>query len=329
MNVVPVATGILQDAEGRLLISLRPEGKPWPGFWEFPGGKVDPGETPAEALQRELWEEIGIRVLDAEPFRTLDYTYPERTVRLHFYRVRRWEGDAYGKEGQQIRWLYPWEIPALECLPANLRMTAAVLEESLPRPPLCLIADPSRLEPAVFANAWRQALRAGLRWVILRCKNPLDAGQVSQLHKLCAETLAQGAQLWLNHPDPLPDWPRTGRHLTQAQLDAGLRPDEAFGVSCHDGEGVHQAARAGARYALLSPLFPTASHPDTPALGADAFAELVESAAIPLIALGGLSAERIPAAMATGASGVAVLSGILEASDPFVVTTDFLHYWRP
>ncbi|WP_414040324.1 Nudix family hydrolase [Acidithiobacillus sp. M4-SHS-6] len=329
MNVVPVATGILEDEKGRLLISLRPEGKPWPGFWEFPGGKVDPGETPAEALQRELWEEVGVRVLDAKPFRTLDYTYPERTVRLHFYRVRHWEGAAYGKEGQEVRWLYPWEIPALECLPANLRMTAAVLEESLPHPPLCLIADPYRLEPAIFAHAWRQALRAGLQWVILRCKNLPDPALAPLLEALCAETLSQGGQLWLNHADPLPNWPRTGRHLTQSQLDAGLRPEEAFGVSCHDGAGVHKAAQAGARYALLSPLFPTPSHPDTPALGTDAFVQLVESAAIPLIALGGLSAERVPAAMAAGASGVAVLSGILEAPDPGVATTDLLHYWRP
>lgn len=329
MTVVPVATGILEDENGRLLISLRPEGKPWPGFWEFPGGKVDPGETPEEALHRELWEEIGIRVLDAEPFRTLDYTYPERTVRLHFYRVRRWNGAAHGKEGQQIRWLYPWEIPALECLPANLRMTAAVLEESLPHPPLCLIVDPARVEPQAFAHAWREALRAGLQWVILRCKSAVDEERAKLLKSLCAESLAAGAQVWLNHAEPLPDWPHSGRHLTQSQLEAGLRPSEPFGASCHNAGEIHQAAQAGARYALLSPLFSTRSHPDTLPLGEKVFAELAETSAIPLIALGGLTAERVPAAMAAGASGVAILSGIIEASDPFVTTSDFLRYWRP
>jgi 8-oxo-dGTP diphosphatase len=146
---------------------------------------------------------------------------------------------------------------------------------------------------------------------------------------LCAESLAAGTQVWLNHAEPLPDWPHSGRHLTQSQLEAGLRPAGPFGVSCHDAGGIHQAAQAGARYALLSPLFSTRSHPDTLPLGEKVFAELAETSAIPLIALGGLTAERVPAAMAAGASGVAILSGIIEASDPFNAVTNFLRYWRP
>ncbi len=328
MTVVPVATGILEDTAGRLLVSLRPEGKPWPGFWEFPGGKVDPGETPEQALRRELWEEIGIQAIDPEPFRVLDYAYPERTVRLHFYRVRCWSGEAHGKEGQQVRWLYPWEIPALECLPANLRMTAAVLEEALPRPPLCLIADPDRLPIEAFAAAWRGALQAGLRWLILRCKHVPDASTNQILATLCEVALASGAQVWLNHEAPLPNWPRSGRHLTQSQLEAGVRPEEPFGVSCHDGAAIRRAARSGARYALLSPLFPTPTHPAAPALGCDVFAEIVQSSALPVIALGGLTPERVSSALEAGASGVAVLSGIMESADPAAATRDFLRHWR-
>jgi 8-oxo-dGTP diphosphatase len=327
MPTVPVATGIIEDASGRLLVSLRPEGKPWPGFWEFPGGKIDPGETPEQALVRELWEELGITVTAPEPFRVLEYTYPERTVRLHFFRVRHWTGTAHGREGQEVRWLYPWEIPALECLPANLCMTAAVLAEALPQPPLCLIADPGRVPLPDFQRALEVALGAGLRWLVLRCKAVPDDSSADVLAALCAGALARGAQVYLNHPDPLPDWPRSGRHLTQAQLDAGVRPDAAFGVSCHDAAGLQRAARLGARYAFLSPIFPTSSHPGAEALGPQAFAAMAAESSLPLIALGGMTAARVPEALAAGACGVAVLSGILEAQDPAAAARAFLRHW--
>ena len=327
MPTVPVATGIIEDVSGRLLVSLRPEGKPWPGFWEFPGGKVDPGETPEQALVRELWEELGITVTAPEPFRVLEYTYPERTVRLHFYRVRHWTGTAHGREGQEVRWLYPWEIPALECLPANLCMTATVLAEALPQPPLCLIADPGRLPLPDFQRALEAALGAGLRWLVLRCKALPDGSSADVLAALCAGALARGAQVYLNYPDPLPDWPRSGRHLTQAQLEAGVKPDEAFGVSCHDAAGLQQAARLGARYAFLSPIFPTSSHPGTAALGPQAFAAMAAESSLPLIALGGMTAARVPEALAAGACGVAVLSGILEAQNPAAATRALLRHW--
>ncbi len=327
MPTVPVATGIIEDASGRLLVSLRPEGKPWPGFWEFPGGKIDPGETPEQALVRELWEELGITVTAPEPFRVLEYTYPERTVRLHFFRVRHWTGTAHGREGQEVRWLYPWEIPALECLPANFCMTAAVLAEALPQPPLCLIADPGRVPLPDFQRALEVALGAGLRWLVLRCKAVPDDSSADELAALCAGALARGAQVYLNHPDPLPDWPRSGRHLTQAQLDAGVRPDAAFGVSCHDAAGLQRAARLGARYAFLSPIFPTSSHPGAEALGPQAFAAMAAESSLPLIALGGMTAARVPEALAAGACGVAVLSGILEAQDPAAAARAFLRHW--
>jgi 8-oxo-dGTP diphosphatase len=327
MPTVPVATGIIEDASGRLLVSLRPEGKPWPGFWEFPGGKIDPGETPEQALVRELWEELGITVTAPEPFRVLEYTYPERTVRLHFFRVRHWTGTAHGREGQEVRWLYPWEIPALECLPANFCMTAAVLAEALPQPPLCLIADPGRVPLPDFQRALEVALGAGLRWLVLRCKAVPDDSSADELAALCAGALARGAQVYLNHPDPLPGWPRSGRHLTQAQLDAGMRPDAAFGVSCHDAAGLQRAARLGARYAFLSPIFPTSSHPGAEALGPQAFAAMAAESSLPLIALGGMTAARVPEALAAGACGVAVLSGILEAQDPAAAARAFLRHW--
>ncbi|WP_308389393.1 Nudix family hydrolase [Acidithiobacillus sp. AMEEHan] len=327
MAVVPVATGVLQRADGKVLISLRPEGKPWPGFWEFPGGKIEPGEAPEAALARELAEEIGVRVQVAEPLLRRDHPYPERTVALHFYLLRRWEGEPYGREGQQIRWVHPWEIAALDCLAPNLPVVAKLLNDLLPQPPLWLIADPARVATERFLPALGAAIDAGLRALVLRCKTPIAAELAQRLPAFLGELQDAGVQVYLNHPDPLPNWPVAGRHLTEAQLAHGLRPEQAFGVSCHSPACLQQAARLGARYAFLSPLFATATHPGAEALGPERFAEWVAPAALPVIALGGMTPERVALARQAGAQGVAVLSGILEAADPAQATRAYLAAW--
>ncbi|MEY2341922.1 Nudix family hydrolase [Acidithiobacillus sp. IBUN Pt1247-S3] len=328
MAVVPVATGVLQRADGRVLVSLRPEGKPWPGFWEFPGGKIEPGEAPEAALTRELDEEIGIRVGHAELLLRRDHPYPERTVALHFFRVRSWEGEPYGREGQQIRWVYPWEIASLNCLAPNLPVVAKLLAEELPQPPLWLIADPARVAAEQFLPALTAAIDGGLRGVILRVKEVVAPGLAAAMSVFLRQARETGVQVFLNHPEPLPQWPCTGLHWTEARLRAATHaPDLPFGVSCHSAECLEHAAELGARYALLSPLFATQTHPDAVALGAERFAEIVAPAALPVIALGGMTPERVATARASGAHGVAVLSGILEAADPAVATRAFLSAW--
>ena len=329
MAVVPVATGVLQRADGRVLVSLRPEGKPWPGYWEFPGGKIEPGEAPEAALARELEEEIGIRVRQAEPFLRRDHPYPERTVALHFFRVTAWDEEPYGREGQQIRWVQPWEIAALDCLAPNLPVVAKLLTEMLPQPPLWLIADPARVAPERFLPALRAAIDGGLRAVVLRIKEAMAPELAAALPIFLQQVQDQGVQVFLNHPEPLPEWPCTGLHWTEARMQgASQAPGRAFGVSCHSPACLERAAQLGARYALLSPLFATQTHPDAAALGQERFAEWVAPAALPVLALGGLTPERVAVARAAGAQGVAVLSGILEAADPAHATQAFLSAWE-
>jgi 8-oxo-dGTP diphosphatase len=329
MAVVPVATGVLQRDDGRVLISLRPEGKPWPGFWEFPGGKIEPGEAPEAALARELAEEIGVQVQGIEPLLRRDHPYPERTVALHFFRVRSWTGEPFGREGQQIRWVYPWEIAALDCLAPNLPVVAKLLTEELPQPPLWLIADPARVATDRFLPALGAALNGGLRALVLRCKAPVPAALARALPNFLGDALADGVQVYLNHPDPLPDWPTSGLHWTEARLGAAQEPPaRPFGVSCHSPASLQRAAQLQARYAFLSPLFATATHPDAEALGGERFAEWVAPAALPVIALGGLRPERVAAARQAGAQGIAVLSGILEAADPAQATRAYLTAWN-
>ena len=101
---VEVAVGVLIDAEGRFLLTSRPAGKVYAGYWEFPGGKVEPGEGIEEALRRELHEELGITIGPAEPWHVELVDYPHALVRLHFCKVFAWSGDFEMREQQAMSW---------------------------------------------------------------------------------------------------------------------------------------------------------------------------------------------------------------------------------
>ncbi len=101
---VDVAVGVLVDPAGRFLLTSRPEGKVYAGHWEFPGGKVEPGETVEQALRRELHEELGITIGAAQPWQVEVFDYPHALVRLHFCKVFDWRGDFEMREGQRMTW---------------------------------------------------------------------------------------------------------------------------------------------------------------------------------------------------------------------------------
>ena len=102
--VTEVAAGILLDAKGRYLLGQRPEGKPYAGYWEVPGGKIEKGETVFEALKRELQEELGIDILSSEELTVLEHDYPHAYVRLHVSIIRDWTGIPKGCENQSLSW---------------------------------------------------------------------------------------------------------------------------------------------------------------------------------------------------------------------------------
>lgn len=124
-HVVDVAVGILSRSGGQFLLTTRPPGKAYAGFWEFPGGKIEAGETVEEALRRELEEEIGVTIVNAPLWRTSVVDYPHALVRLHFCRVTQWVGDPIMREGQLAAWqtlpvqimpVLPGTVPVLHWL---------------------------------------------------------------------------------------------------------------------------------------------------------------------------------------------------------------------
>jgi len=127
-KVVDVAVGILIDASGAYLLTSRPPGKVYAGYWEFPGGKLEAGETVEQALRRELQEEIGVTIGAAELWRQSLVDYPHALVRLHFCKVRDWTGDLQMREGQEFGWehlpvrcapVLPGTVPVLDWLASD------------------------------------------------------------------------------------------------------------------------------------------------------------------------------------------------------------------
>jgi 8-oxo-dGTP diphosphatase len=135
---VDVAVGILMQPNGDVLLACRPEGKPYAGYWEFPGGKVEPGESVLAALKREFAEEIGVQIETAEPWCCVEHVYPHAHVRLHFFIIRAWHGEPQSLEGQALAWqgaafavepILPATVPLLAWLD-RVRFGTRDVEES-------------------------------------------------------------------------------------------------------------------------------------------------------------------------------------------------------
>lgn len=124
MAAIDVAVGVMRKPGGQLLLAQRPEGKPYAGYWEFPGGKVEPGEAIVDALKREFAEELGVQVQQAEAWCCVEHVYPHAHVHLHFFIIRAWQGQPQSLEGQRFAWqgevevapVLPATIPLLESL---------------------------------------------------------------------------------------------------------------------------------------------------------------------------------------------------------------------
>jgi 8-oxo-dGTP diphosphatase len=125
-RLVLVSAVALVDADGRVLLAQRPTGKPLAGLWEFPGGKVDPGETPETALIRELGEELGIDVAASclAPFTFASYTYPDFHLLMPLYICRKWSGIPTAREGQRLAWVRPARLGDYPMPPADPPLVA-------------------------------------------------------------------------------------------------------------------------------------------------------------------------------------------------------------
>lgn len=306
--VLHVAVGVIEDAAGRVLLAERPAGKPMAGYWEFPGGKIEPGEDPRTALARELHEELGIDIGEPLPWLMRVFHYPHASAHLYLYRVREWRGEPHGREAQHLSWEDPHATGVAPLLPANHDIMAA-----LRLPPLYAITHAAAYGIDDFMTRLEAALAGGVRLVQVRERDLPPAQLAAFAAEVVRRAHAHGARVLVNGDAKLAD--RVGAdgvHLPSAQLMALAKAPTAtlWAASCHNREELLQAARLGAAFAVLSPVLPTASHPGAPTLGWEEFAALCRDLPMPVYALGGMRGELLETAQRHNAHGIALLRGI-------------------
>ena len=311
--MIHVVAGILRDEQGRVLLARRPPGKHLAGLWEFPGGKCEPGESPEIALRRELAEEIGIEADAIEPLIAVPWHYPEKSVVLDVYDVRSWRGEAQGREGQALRWASVAELPALQMPPADKPVVAAL---RLPR------HYPITPEPGAddgrFLRTFGALLDAGETCIQLRCKMVEPPRLHALARSVCKLADGVGAHILINGDAALAAEFGSGVHLPASVLmGLSLRElplDRWLAASCHNARELAHAAAIGVDFAVLGPVLPTPSHPQSAALGWNRFAELVAGAPLPVYALGGVGPADLAVAKRAGAQGVAGISAFWPAA---------------
>lgn len=306
-TITEVAVAVLSQPDDRVLLARRPVGKPYAGYWEFPGGKVEPGESLDAALARELREELGIGVSRACRWITRIFEYPHASVRLNFFRVFEWQGTPHPHEGQVFSWQRPDAVEVTPLLPANFPVLKA-----LTLPPVLGISHAEALGVDSFLARLDVALANGLRLIQVRDKTLPEEARLRLVRETVRRAHPHGARVLLNGPLELARAAGAdGVHLDSsiaARLDT--RPDcEWVGVSCHDGIELAHAAVLDADFALLSPVLPTLTHPGVAILGWPMVSSLAASSPIPVYGLGGLTRDDVMLARAHGAHGVALLRG--------------------
>ncbi|MDA8128018.1 MAG: Nudix family hydrolase [Betaproteobacteria bacterium] len=306
-SIIEVAAAVLTQQDGRVLLAQRPAGKAYAGYWEFPGGKVEPGESLDAALVRELHEELGIAVTHACRWITRVFEYPHATVRLNFFRVFDWQGTPHPHEGQIFSWQRPDAVEVTPLLPANFPIVKA-----LSLPPVLGISNAEALGMDSFLARLDVALADGLRLIQVRDKTLPDDERLHLAREVVRRARPHGARVLVNGPLELARAAGAdGIHLdASAAARLTVRPDcEWVGVSCHDAGELAQAAALGADFSLLSPVLPTLTHPGAATLGWEVFSALAAASPIPVYGLGGLGRDNVALAQSHGAHGVALLRG--------------------
>ena len=313
---IQVAVGVLRRPDGRVFAAERLPGRHLAGQWEFPGGKLEPGESARAALGRELLEEVGVEVLAARPLIRFPCEYPDRRVRLEVFEVSEWRGRPHGREGQVTDWVEPEDLRRLDLVAGAIPIINAI-----ELPSLYLVTPEPKAEAADFEAILRARIEAGVRLVQLRAKSmPADA-LVPLARRTAALAERSGARVFLNaDPETARAAGAHGAHLSSRALarlaerrwERPAWPGFGLAASCHDARELALAGSLGVDFAVLSPIRPTPGHPDARPIGWEGFAGLLEPVDFPVFALGGLGPADRVAAWAAGAQGIAAIRGLWD-----------------
>ena len=328
MKITEVAVAVFIKPDGTFSLSSRPEGKPYSGYWEFPGGKIEAGESVRDALVRELIEELNVTITHATPWFTFMMHYTHATVRLHCWRVHAWHGELRGMEGQSFEWVRLNQMAVSPTLPGCVPIFKA-----LALPYVYAISNASEMGVELYLQhlraLWSKNARNGTP--VLGFENEIIPQMLQVREKrLSREATANFAKAVISlareceysrhvkvliNSDILlaQEVGAAGVHLTSAQLSTlKERPDFALvGASAHTREEIERATELKCDFVVVSPVLATLTHPDQTPIGWPRFTELVEVAPLPCYALGGLTMADLKIAIERGAQGVAMQRGLV------------------
>lgn len=323
LSCLHVAVAVVEDSAGQILISKRLDHLHQGGLWEFPGGKVEAGESVQHALCRELQEETGILISVQRPLIKIYHDYGDKHVCLDVWLTKLKSGEAQGLEGQPLAWVSRAKLADYSFPAGNQAILTAL---NLPTNYL-ITPEPEAYPFTGFLSLLTKALEEGVQLVQLRA-NSLDEQAYRKLAikvlELCgkfnARLLLKGD---LNLLEAIPD--AAGLHLTSEQLahftesdrktgnvrsHLGLAADKLLAASCHNEEQISQAHQLGVDFITLSPLLATSCHPESQGLGWKHFESLLLESPVPVYGLGGLSAAHQPELLQRGAQGYAAISSL-------------------
>ncbi|MDO9478123.1 MAG: Nudix family hydrolase [Pseudohongiella sp.] len=316
---VHVAVGVIYGTDGKILIAQRSADQHLGGLWEFPGGKVETGETVNDALVRELHEELGITALSQSALCCIQHDYQDKSVLLDVWNVDTFAGTAQGKEGQPLRWLFPHELRHQDFPEANRAIIRAIMLPDF----FAILNIDSSIDSSIDSTSdYLQGLPDAC---LLRLRNAAPATAnlsrhhhyISSLKDWFSANTSLQTRLILDisssdELDPLLLERLSGvhanRHVLKKLQSRPVADHLLFGASCHNAEELALAQALGADYALLSPVSETSSHVGQAGMGWDTFRQLSQSTSLPVYAMGGLNKADLPTARQYGARGIAGIS---------------------
>lgn len=309
MKTLNIAVGVLKSAD-RVLIALRQKGQDHADHWEFPGGKIEADETPIEALQREFNEEIGVETNLWQPLIDIPWAYEHLRVNLKVFVTESFEGEVFGQEGQEIRWVTIHELQEYTFPAANKGMVTALQMANQ------LMVTGEMQDAADGLHRLQAALEEGVRLVSLKPKT-LEAEDflafareaVALAHKAGAKVLLNGKPEWLEQV-PEADGVQLSSSTLMTYSHRPIPENKWLVVSGHDLTDVAKAVELQAEAMLLSPIQATAAHPELTPLGWQGFADWVSSVSMPVFAYGGLKPGDEKAAVQHGGQGIALTRGL-------------------
>jgi len=309
--ILHAVAGVIRNTNNEVLLARRHIHSHQGGLWEFPGGKVEEDETAQQALNRELYEELGILAEQMRPLIKIRHQYHDKEVLLDVWLIEKWSGWAFGKEGQLIMWTDEQELQYQPVPIANYNIIKAV---QLPDKYL-ITPSPRSTCDKKFLYQFERCLDHDMQLIQLRAPELSEQAYSLVAEKLLKLCQPYGAKLLVNGDVELAmklgaDGVQLNSKRLMQQKERPLSEDFLIGASCHTLQEIEQANHIDADFLLLSPVKTTATHPDTEPLGWSKFEQLIQYTNHPVFALGGMGKKDVETAWSYGGQGIAAINGL-------------------